>query len=29
VKALGTNVPVIVYPASGAKNQIFKLIEAK
>ncbi len=29
VKALGTNVPVVVYPASGAKNQTFKLVEAK
>jgi hypothetical protein len=29
VKAVGDNVPVIVYPASGATNQVFKLIAAK
>jgi hypothetical protein len=29
VKAVGDKMPVIVYPTSGATNQVFKLIEGK
>jgi hypothetical protein len=29
VNALSNNVPVVVYPATGARNQTFKLVAAK